>query len=520
MLISTITYGLAAILPLALAGAAPEVTDQPAGTRYIATLPMDKSTTGTIVIEAGPGGNGATIQVSINGLPSEGRPFLYHVHEKAVDSTGNCSTAGGHLDPYDNGGTGCNTTDQASCEVGNLSGKHGKMTGPAFTASYVDEYVSITPGEQASVVERSIVVHFGNKTAITCANITLNGASTGGNGGTSAPGYGSSSSGGQGSGSGSGSSGNGAGNGGAGSPGSGSNAGSGGSPPGSNGGATGSGGALGSSNAGSNDGGTGSNPPGSGNGGSGGQGGPGATTTQTVVQTVLSTMPAGNVKTDITTVTVTSLVAGAPPTSTAGGWNVHSSPNPFPWLVNTITEIVTIKGTLSPTTTHQTATQVVSNASTIVIIGTQAATTPTTSSTWTTLTSTKTDWVSASPSNVTKLYGPVLTVTAPCTEINGCTTHTSSYASTMTVTGNATNSTVGCSTVTLGAAATTLNPEVLTTVGFSTVTLSRPTTLSRSVLTLVPTISTVAYSTVIIGKTTTLSPSVVTLSNPATSTFG
>ena len=59
---------------------------------------------------------------------------VYHIHEKSIDSTGNCSTAGGHLDPYGNGGTGCNTSDKASCEVGDLSGKNGKMEGITFTA--------------------------------------------------------------------------------------------------------------------------------------------------------------------------------------------------------------------------------------------------------------------------------------------------------------------------------------------------------------------------------------------------
>ncbi|EME50180.1 hypothetical protein DOTSEDRAFT_144838 [Dothistroma septosporum NZE10] len=181
---SNITFGLVAILPLAFAGAAPKVTNEPAGTQYVATLPNTKSTTGTVMIGSGPGGNGASIQVSISGLPTEGGPFLYHIHEKSVDSTGNCSTAGGHLDPYGNGGTGCNTSDQASCEVGDLSGKHGKMQAPSFSANYIDDYISVKPSadDMASVMGRSIVVHFANKTAITCANLTLNGAATGSNG--------------------------------------------------------------------------------------------------------------------------------------------------------------------------------------------------------------------------------------------------------------------------------------------------------------------------------------------------
>lgn len=61
---------------------------------------------------------------------------VYHVHQNNV-TNGNCSSAGGHLDPYGNGGATCNSDDQASCEVGDLSGKHGTVPGTTFSAKYV-----------------------------------------------------------------------------------------------------------------------------------------------------------------------------------------------------------------------------------------------------------------------------------------------------------------------------------------------------------------------------------------------
>ena len=88
-----------------------------------------------------------------------------------------------------------------------------------WTCSYQDAYISVesqdTPDPSSqSVAMRSLVVHFANKTAITCANFTLNGtypsgsssdgssSSSSGASGESGSGSGSGSSGGSGDGSG------------------------------------------------------------------------------------------------------------------------------------------------------------------------------------------------------------------------------------------------------------------------------------------------------------------------------
>jgi hypothetical protein len=64
----------------------------------------------------------------------------------------------------------CNPNTPQQCEVGDLSGKNGKITQDPFVAEYVDPYSSLTQGAAAFIGSRSIVVHFGNKTRITCAN--------------------------------------------------------------------------------------------------------------------------------------------------------------------------------------------------------------------------------------------------------------------------------------------------------------------------------------------------------------
>ena len=59
-------------LPLAFAGDAPVVQNNPTGAQYIAKLP-DKTNTsvhGAVVVEASANGTGTNVQVSISGLPA------------------------------------------------------------------------------------------------------------------------------------------------------------------------------------------------------------------------------------------------------------------------------------------------------------------------------------------------------------------------------------------------------------------------------------------------------------------
>jgi hypothetical protein len=111
-------------------------------------------------------------------FPRLSRPLLtnvvYHIHAIPINSTGNCASALGHLDPFIRGETPpCNSSAPKTCQVGDLSGKHGKITSDPFSATYIDDYASLVPGIGSFFGNRSFVVHFANTTRITCANFAM-----------------------------------------------------------------------------------------------------------------------------------------------------------------------------------------------------------------------------------------------------------------------------------------------------------------------------------------------------------
>ena len=60
---------------------------------------------------------------------------VYHIHEKPVPEDGNCTATGAHLDPYKRGeAPPCDASALPTCQTGDLSGKHGKITTEAFSA--------------------------------------------------------------------------------------------------------------------------------------------------------------------------------------------------------------------------------------------------------------------------------------------------------------------------------------------------------------------------------------------------
>jgi len=72
----SLALGLVA-LPLAFAGDAPVVQNNPSGTQYIAKLPDKNNTSvrGAVVVKTSGNGTGTDVQVSISGLPASGGPF-------------------------------------------------------------------------------------------------------------------------------------------------------------------------------------------------------------------------------------------------------------------------------------------------------------------------------------------------------------------------------------------------------------------------------------------------------------
>ena len=72
---------------------------------------------------------------------------VYHIHEFAVPADGNCTGTGAHLDPYARTESPpCDASKPATCQLGDLSGKHGKInmigatgdSGGSFQVYYTD----------------------------------------------------------------------------------------------------------------------------------------------------------------------------------------------------------------------------------------------------------------------------------------------------------------------------------------------------------------------------------------------
>ncbi len=117
----------AALLAVASAGDAPVVDSSSVltGITYTATLPTSggvSNVTGTVIGSIAPGGAGTNFQVSFYNLPGTSA-FQYGLYSGRVSGS-DCSGAGAVLDPFAGATTNC-AKNQASCQVGALSAKHG-----------------------------------------------------------------------------------------------------------------------------------------------------------------------------------------------------------------------------------------------------------------------------------------------------------------------------------------------------------------------------------------------------------
>lgn len=56
-------------------------------------------------------------------------PPAYHIHEYHVTGNSECATTGGHLGPYNaTESPPCDRKNKATCQVGDLAGKHGNLS--------------------------------------------------------------------------------------------------------------------------------------------------------------------------------------------------------------------------------------------------------------------------------------------------------------------------------------------------------------------------------------------------------
>lgn len=101
-----------------------------------------------------------------------GGPFYYHIHENPVN-TETCEDVGGHFDPYQ-GLSECPVVgDDAACQVGDLSGKHGWINTTCFQTVYFDPYLSLNAKDPAYIVGKSVVLHRSDQSKFACANINI-----------------------------------------------------------------------------------------------------------------------------------------------------------------------------------------------------------------------------------------------------------------------------------------------------------------------------------------------------------
>ncbi|XP_011270085.1 hypothetical protein CAOG_08503, partial [Capsaspora owczarzaki ATCC 30864] len=133
---------------------------------------------GTITFSQATPTSPTNITVDLAGLNSQAESTLsWHIHQFEVASPGDCSapSTGGHYDPFAAAAsptyaTNCNPasgTKLSSCEIGDLSGKWGKLT---YAPMYIQD-PSVTLFGPRSIMGRSVVVHLASSARWVCASI-------------------------------------------------------------------------------------------------------------------------------------------------------------------------------------------------------------------------------------------------------------------------------------------------------------------------------------------------------------
>ncbi|PLB35446.1 putative cytosolic Cu/Zn superoxide dismutase [Aspergillus candidus] len=142
---------------------------------------LDKSNStirGKLTAFALPHGIGVKVNARFTGLP-DGEPLKYHIHVNPVPENGDCYATGGHLDPYKRTDTPpCDIDAPETCEVGDLSGKHGPIwaaKGEGFDTLYTDYFISTEVGSPAFFGGRSLVVHAADNSRLNCGNFEVQG---------------------------------------------------------------------------------------------------------------------------------------------------------------------------------------------------------------------------------------------------------------------------------------------------------------------------------------------------------
>ena len=182
-MIRFLSIALLASLGLAQSSPAVKITDNQQGVWYTAELNSGPGNlSGFIGILSDVKGNGVRVSYDFKDFNlTDSLEYSYHIHEKPVPSDGNCNSTGAHFDKYNVGDDHvCDKKEPETCQLGDLSGKHGAITFAKETSNnsradaYQDEYLSTTINNTAFFGALSIVVHRKkDKFRLACGNFAL-----------------------------------------------------------------------------------------------------------------------------------------------------------------------------------------------------------------------------------------------------------------------------------------------------------------------------------------------------------
>ncbi|KAL2421770.1 hypothetical protein ABEF95_006396 [Exophiala dermatitidis] len=156
MALFTVMLSLLFLAISVLAQNAPITQNNPKMATFQAVLQIDKPVQGQITGVSNGNGTGVNFNINFYAFPVEASagPYKYHIHVNPVPSDGNCTGTGGHLTPYGRNDTPpCDASQPATCQPGDLSGKHGSIEladlPKNFQVTYLDAYVSTDPNSPA-----------------------------------------------------------------------------------------------------------------------------------------------------------------------------------------------------------------------------------------------------------------------------------------------------------------------------------------------------------------------------------
>ncbi|AOW04846.1 superoxide dismutase [Yarrowia lipolytica] len=161
-------------------GDAAIINDNPVGEVYEVVFDKEGTVKGKITFTAAKNGTGVDVSVDLEGkFDGVEGPYPYHIHALPVPANGSCAATLAHLDPYQRGQKPeCDASKPETCEVGDLSGKHGKIPSANgstthFHTEYTELYASTKDGIGAFLGNVSVVIHAPNTSRLACANIEL-----------------------------------------------------------------------------------------------------------------------------------------------------------------------------------------------------------------------------------------------------------------------------------------------------------------------------------------------------------